>query len=133
MAHRPQHFKHTGMISLRKSGQEDYRIPKVYRLRIGKALKPILVIRLSWTDELFNLLLKPYGRKKSPSTLYTFLVESVHSRWSKNSYSSLHSLNVSGGLDKASKPRYVLTQLGKMTRRGQYVELDSQTGPSFSN
>lgn len=100
-------------MTLRKGGPRDFRQPKSYRPialmnTLGKILKAIIALRISWAVEEYGILPKTHlgGRKGiSVDHAIQLILDRVHRAWGVKNKVSMLLLDVSGAYDNVSHKR----------------------------
>ena len=107
------HFRDSITISPRKPGKLDYHTPNAYPSiallnTIRKTFDSIIVNRLRWAAEIFELLPRGYmggNKSTSPEHALHLLLESVYAAWNEKDTATLLLLNVNGAFDNISSLR----------------------------
>ena len=111
--HCSSHFRQSITMTLKKSEKKFYSIFKIYRLIallniISKTLKSILINRLTWITEMYELLSNLHlGERKNISSKMTIhiLIKRIHVKWKKKLIDNLFLLDVSKIFDNVFHQR----------------------------
>jgi ribonuclease HI len=106
----PQDWKVAKIIPLKKSGKDDYTLPKNYRpisllATLGKVMEAVIATRIAYLTEVHKLLPNNhFGARKQKSTIHaiSYLQESVFNAWRGKKTLSLVSFDVKGAYNNVA-------------------------------
>lgn len=109
----PEHFRNSVTVALRKANKDNYSTAASYRPiallnTISKLMEYIMAKRLSYLAETHNLLPRTHmGARRAVSTEHAlhYLVERIHSAWSKGKIATALLLDVAGAFDNVIRAR----------------------------